>query len=186
MKDRRELAKYFKKLGFKIGAEIGVAEGKYSKVICEENPGINLFCVDNWEAYEGYRDFAKKTTYEHLYKTAQETLLPLGCTLIKKMSADAAKDFENKSLDFVYIDANHAYHAVKEDIEIWSPKVRIGGVVSGHDYYLMPSGNAGVIKAVDEYITKHDFELYLTAWNPDYPEVDERQPSWYFTKTHDV
>jgi hypothetical protein len=44
---------------------------------------------------------------------------------------------KNESLDFVYIDANHKYDAVKKDLELWYPKVRKGGVFAGHDYLKM-------------------------------------------------
>ena len=66
-------------------------------------------------------------------------------------SKEAAKKFESKSLDLVFIDANHTYEAVKEDIALWLPKVRLGGVICGHDYHR--TGNIphnGVKRAVDE------------------------------------
>ena len=66
-------------------------------------------------------------------------------------SKEAAKKFESKSLDLVFIDANHTYEAVKEDIKLWLPKVRHGGVICGHDYHR--TGNIphnGVKRAVDE------------------------------------
>jgi len=53
---------------------------------------------------------------------------------IKKYSNEAVNDFQDKSLDFVYIDANHEYKHVVEDIKLWLPKVKVGGTISGHDY----------------------------------------------------
>ncbi len=47
---------------------------------------------------------------------------------------EAAEDFEDNSIDFVYIDANHGFKYVAEDLWEWSKKVRSGGVISGHDY----------------------------------------------------
>ena len=47
---------------------------------------------------------------------------------------DAVKDFENESIDFVYIDGNHGFKFITEDIYEWSKKVRKGGIISGHDY----------------------------------------------------
>ena len=57
--------------------------------------------------------------------------------MIRANSKIASNFFEDNSLDFVYIDANHAYEFVKEDIELWYPKVKSGGYVMGHDYLLM-------------------------------------------------
>jgi predicted O-methyltransferase YrrM len=55
-------------------------------------------------------------------------------TMVKKMSLDALNDFEDESLDAVYVDGDHARDAVKEDIEAWLPKVKKGGYICGHDY----------------------------------------------------
>ncbi|MBT5491708.1 class I SAM-dependent methyltransferase, partial [bacterium] len=39
-----------------------------------------------------------------------------------------------QTLDFIYIDANHTYESAKEDIQLWYPKIKVGGMISGHDY----------------------------------------------------
>jgi hypothetical protein len=54
--------------------------------------------------------------------------------MVRKKSMDAVKDFEDESLDFVYIDGHHGFKFVTEDIWEWSKKVKKGGVISGHDY----------------------------------------------------
>jgi len=182
MKNRRELAKYFKELGFKVGAEVGVAQGYYSEVLCQENLDLKLHCIDYWEYYPEYIDYRKKSTFDNLYETAKKRLEPYNCNLIKKRSMDAVKDFEDGSLDFVYIDAHHGYEYVKEDIEEWSKKVKKGGIVAGHDYYITRAGNVGVIKAVDEYVKKHNCKLTVMPWDKKNPNDDNRCPSWYFTK----
>lgn len=61
-------------------------------------------------------------------------------------SWDAATKFDDNSLDFVFIDADHKYQSVVNDILAWMPKVKIGGVLAGHDYPSYP----GVVKAVNE------------------------------------
>ena len=66
--------------------------------------------------------------------------------MIRKSSSDAAKEFEQESVDLVFIDANHSYESVKNDIVLWLPKVK-RGVLSGHDYSI---GFFGVIQAVNE------------------------------------
>ncbi len=55
---------------------------------------------------------------------------------IRKTSVEAAKDFEDGSLDAVYIDAEHDEASVREDIKAWYPKIKRGGVLSGHDFIL--------------------------------------------------
>ena len=51
-------------------------------------------------------------------------------------------------VDFVFIDAEHTYEGVRDDIIAWSPKVRPGGIIAGHDY--TPERFPGVVAAVDE------------------------------------
>lgn len=173
MKNRTELAKYFAKLGFRRGAEIGVAYGAFSKKMLEIIPGLNLLCIDPW-----YRRRRRQA-----YSEAIATLKPFpGATIIRADSMTAVKLIPNEWLDFVYIDAVHTYEYVRDDIQGWTKRVRIGGIVSGHDYYTTKRHKMGVIPAVDEYVKKHGYELKLTEWNKD-PVYDERQPSWYFIKT---
>lgn len=182
MKNRTELAKYFNELGFKVGAEVGVAQGYFSVVLCKNNPDLKLYCIDSWQYYPEYIDYRKKSTFDGLYESAKNLLEPLGCTLIKKFSMEAVKDFKDETLDFVYIDAHHGYKYVKEDIEGWTPKVKKGGIVAGHDYYVGKSGNVGVIKAVDEYTSNNNYKLEIIPWDNENPSVDDRQPNWYFFK----
>ena len=67
---------------------------------------------------------------------------------IKRMrSVEAAKDFENNSLDLVFIDGDHSYEQCKADIEAWWPKLKAGAVMLGHDY---GPRHPGVVQAVNE------------------------------------
>lgn len=174
MRNRVELAKYLSDKGFNKGAEVGVYTGYYSKVLCEAMPGLDLTCVDIWG----------KGKYKLAEDMCLELLEPYNVTIIKKYSVDGAKDVPDGSLDFVYIDAAHDYENVKKDLEAWVPKVRIGGVVSGDDFYEFPSGKGGVMPAVTEFTSKNRYNLKLTDWNEDNPIRDDRQPSFYFEKTH--
>ena len=67
------------------------------------------------------------------------------CPMTSKM---AVEQFQNNSLDFVFIDAAHEYEAVKKDIELWLPKIKQGGLIAGDDYQTWP----GVKQAVDELL----------------------------------
>jgi hypothetical protein len=80
--------------------------------------------------------------------------------MIRATSKDASNIFEDNSLDFIYIDANHAYDFVKEDIRIWFPKLRKGGIFSGHDYLDMDWENDPnfLPNGKDKYIYTNTFE----------------------------
>jgi len=129
--NRTILAQVFKELGFKKGAEIGVAEGHYSKVLFENIPGLKLYAVDAWVSYPGYTELQNP---EEVFTEAQKLLAPYDCEFVRKFSMDAVLDIPNSSLDFVFIDGGHDFKNVASDICEWSKKVRPGGIVFGHDY----------------------------------------------------
>lgn len=75
-------------------------------------------------------------------------------------SKDVVDEFEN-DIDFLYIDANHSYPSIKKDLQLYLPKVKVGGVIGGHDYV---EPWTGVIKAVDEFIGKPDMVYIDGSW----------------------
>merc|ERR1712084_130496 len=110
------------------------------------------------------------------------------------MGTDAAKQLKNDYFDFIYLDARHDYCAVKDDIEHYYPKLRPGGILSGHDYtdaqYAIDklgdredwskcedgsSHPEGVKGAVDNFAKKN--KLYVVTSNEDFP-------SWYVQKPY--
>jgi predicted O-methyltransferase YrrM len=172
MKNRIELAEYFNKLGFTKGAEVGVYKGEYAQILCEKIPDLYLIMVDSWIRQQRRID-AKAEAIERTKN--------YDVRIVQETSLEAAKDVPDGSLDFVFIDAGHTYAEVKEDIEAWAPKVKDGGIVSGHDYYEFPSGKGGVIPAVDEYVAKHGYKLNVIPWDKS-QTTDNRQPCWWFEK----
>ena len=132
---RDDLATLFHQLGFKVGAEVGVETGLYSQILCQRNPGLHLFAVDPWQAYRGYREHVIQADQDRLYEKAKARLSSFDCELVRKFSVDAAKDFEDGALDFAYLDGNHEFSHVVNDLTSWAPKVRKGGIIAGHDYW---------------------------------------------------
>lgn len=157
---RKTLAQLFNDLGYKNGAEVGVGRGRNSAVLCKTIPGLKLKCIDPWEAF--YQ--ASQDIMDGIYENAHARLDRFGCELIRKRSLDAVKDFEDSSLDFVYIDGLHEFDNVMRDLINWIPKVREGGIVSGHDYMVSP--RCGVVRAVDVYTQVHNVPLWYIT-NPD-------------------
>lgn len=131
---RNGLAQLFGELKFEVGAEIGVLEGEYSEILCRANPQAVLYSIDPWTPHYGYTDFTKKETFAKAYQKAKTRLSAYNNHIIKKFSLDAVKDFADESLDFVYIDGDHNFQNCTNDIVEWSKKVKIGGIISGHDY----------------------------------------------------
>jgi predicted O-methyltransferase YrrM len=132
---RDGLAGLFAELGFKKGVEIGTERGIYAEIISRANPKATLYCVDPWAAYEGYRDITKVSEAEAIYAEAKKRLSAYpNCQIIRNFSAKALPKFKDASLDFVYIDGNHEYPFITQDLIEWSKKVRVGGIIAGHDY----------------------------------------------------
>jgi len=120
-KTRNDFGKLFMEVHEKgIGAEIGVQNGYFSKKIFESWTG-KILCVDIWPQLS-------------VLKTAVKTLHGTNHEMVFNSSIEAAEKIENESLDWVYIDAGHSKAEVSSDFEAWFPKVRKGGIISGHDY----------------------------------------------------
>lgn len=176
IRNRTGLARFFAELGFRKGAEVGVFEGYYSKILLGTIPKLNLLCVDSWSTDTGWG--LKKNV--NAFPRAVEKLSEYpGATIIRASSIDAAKALLDESLDFVYIDADHSYDAVKADIAAWAPKVKKGGILSGHDYFHPQNRSVGVVPAVDEYASQSGLTVQTTEFDEENPVRDDRQPSWY-------
>jgi predicted O-methyltransferase YrrM len=152
---RDSLGLWFKELGLTRGVELGVEKGVFSKVLLTANPELELYCVDSWQPYLDYRCWMNTETSTRNYMEARARLKRFpNVRFIKAFSKIAVNKFEDNSLDFVYIDANHDLPWVMNDIIWWEKKVRPGGIVAGHDYIrvhpLKPS-RCFVIEAVAWY-----------------------------------
>ena len=157
MKSRIDLADYFNELGFKVGAEIGTADGRFAEILCQRIEGLKLLCIDPWERYEG--NWRSENYQKVAYLTAQKRLKNYNADLIKKTGVEASLSVPDNSLDFVFIDGDHQFDAVMTDIILWSKKVKSGGIVSLHDYYFHKAG--GVVPAVNKYTEVHEIELNI-------------------------
>lgn len=170
------LTKLFKELNFTLGAEIGVERGRFSKIICQVNPQLKLYVIDCWQTYEGYRDHVSQERLDEFYIETRTRLKPFNCQLIRDWSANAVKRFADESLDFVFIDASHEYEHVKEDIRDWSKKVKVGGLVSGHDYIDELRGiTYGVKLAVNEWVKENSI-------SPLFVFDKDSCPTWFYVK----
>lgn len=171
-KTRKQLAKKFKG----VGAEIGVEQGGFSEIICKVDCVKKLYSIDAWKAYRGYKDHTRQTKLDGFFEIAKKRLEPYNCELIRKFSRDAAREFMDESLDFVYIDANHDYKHVYEDITLWSKKVKKGGIISGHDYVRRKGQREfySVIPAVNDFVKANQIKNLIIYHK-------ESPASWCFT-----
>jgi len=149
--ERRKLGKIYQhhyKTG--IGAEIGCLKGEFSKFLSTQYKGIVL----SIDSFVGEANIPNDPLTED---ECRKNLLDTNCQLIKGDSIEVASRIPDESLDWVYIDADHSYKSVKADLEAWFPKVRKGGIISGHDY--VNYNDFGVIEAVDEFCAKYKYKI---------------------------
>jgi len=177
---RNDLPEFFKDMGFSVGAEIGVERGEFAEIICRS--GLKLYAVDPWQYYDDYVVRYPQKRLDGFYEGAKKRLSPYDCTIVRKTSMDAVKDFDDNSLDFVYIDGNHSFKYVVEDIWEWSKKVKKGGVISGHDYYNRDQLHVCDVKYVLDGYTR---AAKLDKWfilNKKYGSRTDKARSWFWIK----
>lgn len=161
-------------------AEIGVYKGDFSKLLLSNWEGAMLFSIDPWRYQENARfDSSNIEQEEHdeAYKIARTTLAQFGprSKIIRDFSVNASARFENESLDFVYIDARHDYRSVNSDLNAWWPKIKLGGIIAGHDYKdsFVRLNLVEVKRAVNDFFwTKGQINV----------TIEDNLPSWYVLK----
>jgi len=189
---RDNMAEDFAELGFTKGAEIGVFKGKYSEVLCKVNPQAHIWGVDAWEVSAHPKGvFTEDDTKLQGYfiKCYEETVKRMkpykNYTIVKKLSMDAIKDFEDQSLDFIYIDAGHDFMNFTQDLHWWLKKIKIGGIMSGHDYARYPFHKYIHVKRVLEaYAWSYRMTPFfvLGAEKKEEGIIRDRYRSWMWVK----
>ncbi len=151
---------------FKIGVEVGVAFAGHAYAILTNTNLSKLYGVDPFVHIDGYpMDFSQEE-YDEMYNIVKKRMDPYGDRYvhIRKWSTEAVNDIPGE-IDFVYIDANHSYEKVWEDLVNWFPKIRIGGIIGGHDYN--HPNFPGVKQAVYEFFRRFNWQIHeegLYVW----------------------
>lgn len=183
-------------LGCKVGVEIGTQKGRYATWLFSRIKGLKLYCVDPWTYYEGYVEINRwpdQTIFDSFLEIAKKRLERKNVEFIRKYSMDAVNDFADESLDFVYIDGNHTFEWVIDDIAAWEKKVRPGGIVAGHDY----RNSIDRMKEGSKALTPHErikliqvktamdawtFANRIKPWFVTTATETDRSPSWFYVK----
>lgn len=121
------------------GAEIGVFEGFLSTLVLKFLKPRKYVLIDPWREYNDiisdkiYR--LRQDVWEDVYREVCDRFKNNSeVEIIRNPSTEAAKGFPDEIFDFVYIDADHRAKSVYEDMEVWYPKVKSGGILAGHDW----------------------------------------------------
>ncbi len=149
-----------------IGCEIGIYKGENSEQLLKNLNIQKLYLIDPYIEYKDYdieNEFTIQIPFKKIEPVAHKKLSRYKDKIIfiKEKSSDALSKIPS-NLDFVYIDGNHAYKFVKEDIENYYKKIRKGGILSGHDI-----DHPEIARAVIEFIQKekiNNFQVDFQDW----------------------
>ena len=192
---RTDLYKLFAQLGFTTGLEVGVEKGKNAQTMFEIIPNLKLFGVDPYkqhpQASYAYHAALRNWDAQYLHNCKRQCLKRMkgrNFTLLQGFSEDMVNRIKDNSLDFVYIDADHSYDFVMQDMILWGRKIKKGGIMSGHDYYYDKDESARrtkVTQAINDYTRVHNIEFYITSEDHSV-EKGDIYPSWFWVKLEDV
>lgn len=143
------LIPYFGKEAKIVGIEIGVFTGTGSLIMLDRLPNLKLYSIDPWHHIDGAKFEAgqpqKQNDDNYELTTNRLKVFEDRSVIIRKTSDEAINDVPGE-VDFVHIDGNHDYEYINKDIKNYYPKVKKGGLISGHDFLLQ----IGVVRAVYE------------------------------------
>lgn len=165
IKDRIDIPVWLNDKGMTGSAvEIGVCQGGFAHGVLKLWQGKEYVMVDPWKQQP--RNVYKECTDGMNYDTAYAACVgltkeyPIAKTM-RMLSVDAVPKFPDNYFDWVYIDGNHCFEAVMQDLDGWYPKLKVGGVFSGHDFYTDINWPhwCEVKKAVMEWLPKHGYSM---------------------------
>jgi hypothetical protein len=137
--------------GASVMAEIGSAAGESARLFLFGGFS-QIFCIDNWAGADGAE---RERVFDRTIGCA------VGVIKIRDNSDVAVLQFQDTSLDFVYLDLSCHYEIVRDNIKLWLPKVKQGGYIGGHDYTWEFKG---VIQAVAEQFERPDHVFQDGSW----------------------
>lgn len=171
IEDRKDFGKLLDIHGYRHGVEIGVDWGRFAETMLEGSKYLHLYCVDPWVPYKEIphdRTEAEQHARKILAKYDDRV------TILKTPSVDASSILP-PPIDFVYVDGAHDYESVIQDLKVWWERVRVGGMLCGHDFDYEP------VQAAIFNFFRGDHLIYVI---PDvYDGTEGKHCSWYVYKT---
>jgi hypothetical protein len=141
--------------------EVGCYQGESTLIWANSDKIIKIFAVDPWKDFYDPNDVAsQRGNMKDVENIFDENIKDYSKIVkIKSTSVDASKNFDNNSLDFVYLDGSHIYKDVVDDIKHWYPKIKKNGFIAGHDI-----GWSGVQSAIKDTLGKIDKQFSDSSW----------------------
>ena len=147
-----------------VGAEIGVHEGDFSQILLERLQPARLHLIDPWiyrtelpyqQSFYGGRQGGNQSRMDRRYRRTLRRLrseIRSGQVTVDRMcSANAAELYDRGYFDWVYVDGDHSYHQVRQDLELFAAKIKPGGWIAGGGHRQDAWWGEGVVRAVREF-----------------------------------
>lgn len=155
-----------------VGSWLGRSTAFMGREILTSGKRIQFFAIDTWRGSPAaqYQDVVAK----HGGSVYDEFLFNMAACGVDRVvrsriqdSVKASESFADGMLDFVFLDAAHDFHSVRRDVAAWLPKVRVGGVLAGHD-----ANCPGLMNAVRDLVPAAKITYPRASWHyvvPEYP-----------------
>lgn len=195
LQNRNDIGNLLQKEGFETAIEVGVQSGAYSDILISKWNSCRLYVmIDPWLKQKHYDDSANfdNNVQQQIFHNAMKVVNKYNNVefiILKTTSKLAVKYVKNLLYDFIYLDGRHDYVSVKQDINMYFPLLKPGGILAGHDYLdtaneanpwkLDENGNVNnekkaVKSAVDEFANKSKLHVITTN--------EEKWKSWLIRK----
>lgn len=156
MSYRESLVEVLRQVDPKIGIEVGVHKGALSKHLLNSFPDLFLYLIDPYITHKEYPD------QERNKQKAISSLSGMNCRFVFEAS-EKASIIDFPKADFVFIDADHSEESVYQDMNLWWPHVKYGGIFCGHDFG--KDDIPGVTVAVERWFRERDLSFDVAEGN---------------------
>lgn len=158
------------------GIEIGVHSGKFAAHMLDGWKSCTAYhLIDPWAdpgsnlnvEYTEFKQLRQDDIDARMHEAIARTR-PWGDRVViwRALSQNTESNFVDGSMAFVYIDGNHDYLPVVEDLRRYWPKVMPGGILAGHDHHWEDNHGVKVIeKAADEFANEYGLVKHITGIN---------------------
>ena len=154
-----------------VCAEIGVWTGEFSERILRRTRPKLLHLIDPWqfqpqypERYYGGKIAGNQGDMDRVFDDLRTRFANEPRVVVHRgMSRDVLSTFANAYFDWVYIDGNHSYEFVINDLRLCLAKTKPGGVIAGDDYMWAPAEAYPVRRAVQVFVEENGLSENLTT-----------------------
>lgn len=154
-----------------VCAEVGVWKGEFSERILQKSEPEMLHLIDPWEFQPSFpnrmyggKKAASQDDMDAIFSRVQQKIgIQDNVNIVRKKSHEAAKVLPERSLDWVYIDGNHFYEYVKQDLKYYYTIVKEGGYIAGDDYDWGPNFDFPVRSAIHEFICLKSYNVEIVT-----------------------